>query len=257
MRLLIVIPAFNEEESLRGLLEEIHAVLPNAKWSGEVVVVDDGSTDRTAEVAAACNVRVVRLCRNLGIGGAVQTGLRIAHREGFDGAVQVDGDGQHPPGEVDRLVARANGPDSPDLVVGSRRLEQRGYQATAARRIGQIWLRFWLRLTCGLRVTDPTSGFRLYGRRALALFQQTYPYDFPEPEALAIASARGLVVSEEPVEMRSRQGGRSSIIGLKPAYYMIKVTLAVVLSYVRHRTGKPKTAPSEPAPAGGPHASRS
>jgi len=235
VRLLIVIPALNEEEALRALVDEVLEARAALPCSSEVVVVDDGSTDATVEVAVSRGVRVVCLCRNLGIGGAVQTGLRLAYREGFDCAVQVDGDGQHPPSEIHRLVQRLAGSDAPDIVVGSRRLEARGYQSTRVRRLGQRWLRFWLQLVCGLRVTDPTSGFRLYGQRALALFQRIYPYDFPEPESLAVARACGLRLVDQPVEMRARQGGRSSIAGIKPFYYMVKVTLAVALAYLRNR----------------------
>ncbi len=247
MKLLIVIPALNEEAALPGLLDECRAAGANLPCHSEVVVVDDGSTDHTSAVAESKGVRVLKLCRNLGIGGAVQAGLRLAYREAFDFAVQVDGDGQHPPAEIARLLARATGTDAPDLVVGSRRLELRGYQASGARRVGQAWLRFWLRAMCRLDVTDPTSGFRLYGRQALRLFQQTYPYDFPEPEALAIVGAQGLRVVEQPVEMRARQGGRSSIAGLKSAYYMVKVTLAVALAFVRNRRRGVKVPPLGPA----------
>ena len=237
LRLLIVIPAFNEEKALGALLDEIKQVQPSLPVTSEVVVIDDGSVDRTASVAAERGVRVVRLCRNLGIGGAVQTGLRLAQREAFDMAIQVDGDGQHPAGEIARLLSCLEQTPAPDIVVGSRRLEQEGYQSTTTRRLGQAWLRFWLRLVSGLKVTDPTSGFRVYGRRSLELFGRTYPYDFPEPEALAIAAAGGLTVVEQPVRMRERQGGRSSIVGFKPVYYMVKVTLAVVLAHLRYRGG--------------------
>jgi len=237
MRLLVIIPAFNEEQSLRALLHEFKLVQPTLPWATEAVVIDDGSADRTALIAAAADVRVVRLCRNLGIGAAVQTGLRLASREGFDAALQMDGDGQHPPSEIRRLLARLGEADCPDLVVGSRRIVRRGYQATFARRLGQLWLIACLRSLCGLKLTDPTSGFRLYGVAALRLFEGTYPDDFPEPESLAIASKCGLRVVEEPVEMRARQGGQSSIAGLKSIYYMIKVTLAVALAVARHRAG--------------------
>jgi glycosyltransferase involved in cell wall biosynthesis len=251
MQVLIVIPALNEEEALGPLLDEVERACAGQFRRCEVVVIDDGSTDGTAAVAAGRGARVVRLCRNLGIGGAVQTGLRIAYREGFDCAVQVDGDHQHPPDEIARLVARLAGgvPPAPDIVVGSRRLAPKGYQSTGVRRLGQDWLRWWLRLVCRLKVTDPTSGFRAYGPRALALFQQSYPYDFPEPEALAVACARGLVIVEEPVSMRERQGGRSSIAGLKPVYYMVKVTLAVALAFIRNRHRRLVPPPPGPAPS--------
>ena len=248
-RLLVIIPALNEEQALRGLLEEFKLAQPTLPWATEAVVIDDGSTDRTAQVAAEANVRVVKLCRNLGIGAAVQTGLRLAFQEGFDAALQMDGDGQHPPAEIGRLLARLCTADSPDLVVGSRHIVRRGYQATGARRIGQLWLIGCLRLLCGLTLTDPTSGFRLYGSAALRLFKGAYPDDFPEPESLAIAAKCGLRVVEQPVEMRARQGGQSSISGLKPLYYMIKVTLAVALAVARHRRGRgadPRKAVLEP-----------
>ena len=238
MRLLVIIPALNEEQSLQALLHEFKLAQPRLPWSTQAVVIDDGSVDRTAQVAAAANVRVVKLGRNLGIGAAVQTGLRLAFREGFDAALQMDGDGQHPPLEIGRLLARLGQADCPDLVVGSRHIARRGYQATGARRAGQLWLILCLRLLCGLKLTDPTSGFRLYGAAALRLFERAYPDDFPEPESLAIASKCGLRVVEEPVEMRARQGGQSSINGLKSIYYMIKVTLAVALAVARLRGGK-------------------
>jgi glycosyltransferase involved in cell wall biosynthesis len=238
MRLLVIIPALNEEQSLRALLDEFKLAQPTLLWSTEAVVIDDGSSDRTAQVAAAANVRIVKLCRNLGIGAAVQTGLRLASREGFDAALQMDGDGQHPPPEIGRLLARFSAPDCPDLVVGSRHIVRRGYQATGARRVGQLWLIGCLRVLCGLKLTDPTSGFRIYGAAALRLFQGAYPNDFPEPESLAIASKCGLRVVEEPVEMRARQGGQSSINGLTSIYYMIKVTLAVALAVARRRAGR-------------------
>ncbi|MEO8844389.1 MAG: glycosyltransferase family 2 protein [Kofleriaceae bacterium] len=234
MRLLIIIPAFNEEEALAGLLAEIRALQPEDIGAAiEAVVVDDGSTDRTAEVARAGGARVVRLAHNLGIGGAVQTGLRLAYREGFDFAAQVDGDGQHPPAELKQLVAAAKATPAPDLVVGTRYADKDNFRSTILRRLGSWWLRVLLRVVTRQKLTDPTSGFRLYGKRALKKFDETYPYDFPEPESLAIASATHLRVVEVRVTMRERQGGRSSILGFSTIYYMLKVTIAVVLTYIR------------------------
>ncbi len=203
----------------------------------ETVVVDDGSSDRTQDVARAGGARLLRLCRNLGIGGAVQAGLQLAHREGYDAAVQIDGDGQHPPSELHHLLAQ-----KADLVVGTRYRDQAGFQSTFLRRLGSAWLRALLRIVTRLKTTDPTSGFRLYGRRALRLFADTYPYDFPEPEAIAMARAAGLSVAEVPVTMRERQGGSSSISGYKSIYYMLKVTAAVVLAYLRTRRRRPDEA---------------
>jgi hypothetical protein len=237
VRLLAIIPAYNEQEALGGLLAELRA-LPRDGFDLDIVVVDDGSTDRTSDVAHAGGARVLRLCRNLGIGGAVQCGLRLAHREGYDAAVQIDGDGQHPPGELVRLLQRRA-----DIVVGTRYRERTGFQSTVLRRLGSWWLRVVLRVVARLRISDPTSGFRVFGKRALRLFDHTYPYDFPEPESLAIARAAGLTVDEVPVTMRERQGGKSSIAAFDSIYYMVKVTVAVVLAYARAVGRVPKEQP--------------
>jgi glycosyltransferase involved in cell wall biosynthesis len=236
LRVLVIIPAYNEEDALGGLLDEIRA-LPSAELGAELeaVVVDDGSADGTAAVARARGARVLRLCGNLGIGGAVQSGLRLAHREGFDCAVQIDGDGQHPPSELARLLEHARAEPASDLVVGTRYKADGTYRSTLLRRLGSGWLRLFLRVVARVRISDPTSGFRLYGPRALALFDETYPYDFPEPESLAIARANGLAIAETPVKMRERQGGSSSIFGFSALYYMLKVTIAIALTYSRAR----------------------
>ena len=231
MRVLIVVPAFNEAAALGGVLDEIRSVeIANTELA--TVVIDDGSSDRTAEVARANGVRTLALCGNLGIGGAVQSGLRLAARERFDFAIQLDGDGQHPPGELAKLLSAAAAEPKPDLLVGTRYRDAENFRSTALRRLGSWWLKLVLRVV-GVRVSDPTSGFRVYGPRALRLFDATYPYDFPEPESLALARKRGLRIAETPVVMRERQGGASSIAGLSTIYYMLKVTLAIVLSYTR------------------------
>jgi hypothetical protein len=242
MRVLIVVPALNEESGLPPLLTELRAVAERDRFSAEIVVIDDASTDRTAEVARQHGARVVSLCRNLGIGGAVQTGLRLALREGFDCAVQMDGDGQHPPGELRKLLAVIDTPAAPDIVVGSRYLHGEGFQSTLPRRMGSGWLAWVLRLVTRQRTTDPTSGYRVYGRRALKLFNWSYPHDYPEPEALVLAKVAGLRVVEVPVVMKERQGGASSISILHAPYYMLKVTVAILLAYARswHRI-EPRT----------------
>jgi glycosyltransferase involved in cell wall biosynthesis len=234
MRALVVVPAFNEEEALGAVLDEVRAhEVPG--WTLDVLVVDDGSVDGTARVARAHGCRVLHLCRNQGIGAAVQSGLRVAHREGYDCAIQLDGDGPHPASELEHLLARASTAPVPDLVVGTRFGDKASFRSTLLRRLGMWWLCLVLRVVAGVRTTDPTSGFRVYGKRALRLFDSSYPYDFPEPEALAMARAAGLTVAETPVVMRARQGGVSSIDAIAAAYYMLKVTLAVILAYVRSR----------------------
>lgn len=242
MRVLVVVPAFNEEKSLAPLLDELRAAAassrePAAHLAGlelQVAVIDDASHDQTARVAREGGARVVQLCRNLGIGGAVQTGLRLAHREGFDCAVQMDGDGQHPPAELGKLVQAFASDRRPDIVVGSRYLDRQGFQSTWMRRVGILWLRLVVSAVTRRTSTDPTSGYRLYGPQALRLFAASYPHDYPEPEALVLAKAAGLNVVEVPVRMRERMAGNSSIKSLQAPYYLLKVTLAVLLAFVRN-----------------------
>src|SRR3569623_649358 len=198
VRVLVVVPALNEERSVGPLVEDLRA--QSGKLGGEIVPVgfDDGATDRTAAVAADAGARVVQLPKNLGIGGAVQTGLRLAWREGFSCAVQIDGGGQHPPHELGKLFAAFRGTPRPDLIVGTRYGESRqGFQSTLLRRLGSGWVRWVLRRVAGVRSTDPTSGYRLYGPRALALFERTYPYDYPAPDSQAMARAAGQQNAEE------------------------------------------------------------
>ena len=241
MRVLFVVPAFNEQAALPALIAELQQEVRALGIDGQVLVVDDGSGDCTSEVAYAAGARVLRLCRNLGIGGAVQVGLRAALRERFDCAIQIDGDGQHPAGEAQKLLQRLREQPPADLIVGTRyRGDKEGFQSTALRRFGSFWLRLLLRVVGRLHISDPTSGYRLYGPRALELFDQNYPYDYPEPESLAMAAAARLRVVEVPVAMRERKHGRSSISGLYAPYYMLKTSLAVVLSYLRNRRPRPK-----------------
>lgn len=224
MRVAAIVPAFNEAKNLPRLAERFRACAPEC----EVCVVDDGSTDDTARVAAALGWSVLRLPVNLGIGGAVQAGYLWARERGHDVAVQIDGDGQHDPADLGALLAPiASG--SADVVVGSRFLSEGGFRSTAVRRAGIGYLSWFLRLRCGARVTDPTSGFRAASRDAIALFARYYPSDYPEPEAVALARRAGLRVAEVPVRMHERAHGRSSINAARTLYYLVKVSLALVL----------------------------
>jgi glycosyltransferase involved in cell wall biosynthesis len=226
-RVLIIVPAFNEAASLPALIRALRADCPGC----DVVVVDDGSSDGTRE-AIANVARVVSLPCNLGIGGAVQTGLQIAFREGYDLAMQVDGDGQHPPHEVSKLLT-AMRQSGADMVIGTRFLGSDGFKSTAVRRIGIRFFGLLLSTVCRTEITDPTSGFRILNRRAIRLLAQRYSEDFPEVEALVVAHRAGLRIAEVPVQMSERKAGKSSIGAVKSFLYMIKVPLAIFMNLMR------------------------
>jgi len=223
-----VVPALNEESSIAAVIEGIRAFDP----SFEVVVVADGSTDRTPEVAAEHGAQVLRLPFNVGIGGAVQTGFRYAWEQGCELVVRVDGDGQHDPAELGAVVAPVLAGEA-DVVVGSRFVGTDGYRSSRARRLGIRVLAWTLSALIRQRVTDPTSGFQAMNRRALGLFAADYPHDYPEVEATLMAHRGGLRRREVPVTMRERGGGRSSIGALRSVYYMIKVLLALFVDLFR------------------------
>jgi glycosyltransferase involved in cell wall biosynthesis len=229
-RRLAIVPAYNEERTVRAVVESVRREAPGF----DVVVVDDGSTDCTAQLAEAAGAKVLRHPFNLGIGGAVQSGYRHAFDEGYELAVQVDGDGQHDPGEIHSLM-RSMGSEEVDMVYGSRFLADSGYRAPAARRFGIRLFSLVLSRVVRQPVTDPTSGFRLCNRRAIELFARDYPHDYPEVEAILMVHAHRLRMREVPVHMHKRQGGRSSITSVESAYYMIKVMLAIFVGLFRRR----------------------
>ncbi|MDG0808467.1 glycosyltransferase family 2 protein [Cohnella rhizosphaerae] len=228
--LLIIVPAFNEAEGIRGVLADIRSYIPDA----DIVVVNDGSSDATAAEAAAAGAAVITLSCNLGIGGAVQTGYRYAAERGYRLAAQMDGDGQHLPEEMGRMRLALAGSGA-DMVVGSRFVERRGFQSSRVRRMGIALLAGLLTRLLGREVTDPTSGFRLCGPRAIALFAADYPTDYPEVEALVEMDNAGLRCVEVPVVMRERRTGTSSISPFKSVYYMCKVTVAVLIAKTRKK----------------------
>jgi hypothetical protein len=228
LRRVAIVPALNEEASVGRVIEEIRAFDPGF----EVVVVDDGSLDRTAGVARERGARVVRLPFNLEIGGAVQTGFRYAFENGFELAVRVDGDGQHDPAELPRILEPVLRGDA-DIVVGSRFAATGGYRPSRSRRVGIRLLAWTVSALVRQRVTDPTSGFQAVNRRAIRLFAADYPHDYPEVEAVVMVSRHRLRLKEVPVQMRERSGGRSSITAFRSVYYMVKVTLAILVGLFR------------------------
>jgi glycosyltransferase involved in cell wall biosynthesis len=230
MRGIAIVPALNEEAAIAQVIDEIRAYDPEL----EIVVIDDGSPDRTAQAARAAGAQVLRLPFNLGIGGAVQTGFRYAYENGFELAVRVDGDGQHVPAQLSAVVEPVVRGDA-DIVVGSRYLGPSGdgYRSTAPRRVGIRILAGIVSLLTGQRITDPTSGFQALNRKAITLFAVDYPHDYPEVEALVLLLRHRLRLLEVPIAMRPRAGGRSSIRTLSSAYYMVKVLLALFVGSFR------------------------
>jgi glycosyltransferase involved in cell wall biosynthesis len=242
-RHLAVVPAWNEAATINGVVERLRREAPEC----DVLVVDDGSTDETREVAARAGARVLPMPFNVGIGGAVQAGFIYALENDYDTMVQVDGDGQHDPSEIETLRAVMRVSPELDVVCGSRFLTKDvEYVAPISRRTGIHLFAFVLSRLVDGRVSDPTSGFRLYNRRAIRLFARDYPHDYPEVEAVLMLHHHRLRMREVPVRMFERGGGRSSLTGSgKSAYYMIKVFLALFIGLARRR---PVPEPGGPAP---------
>ena len=224
-RILVIIPAFNEEGSIASTVKEVKAV---EGYAIDVLVINDGSQDRTAVKANEAGAEVVTLPFNLGIGGAVQTGFRYAALNRYDIAIQIDGDGQHDPQSIPLLV-KPMIDEKYAIVIGSRFIDHGGFKSSFLRRIGIRFFDMLISFLIRQRITDPTSGLRAFNRDAIRVFAEMYPQDYPEPEAIMIAKRFQLTVKEVPVVMRERGAGQSSIRYLKTLYYMIKVTLAVIL----------------------------
>jgi len=228
MKIVIIVPAYNEEESLAGVIRDLREHVPSA----DVVVVNDGSRDSTSLVARELGVTVLDLPFNLGIGGAVQAGYLHAHRNGYDIAVQFDGDGQHRAGEIKKLIEPLT-TDKADLVIGSRFLVSGGYKAPVFRKLGIGVFSFVLSRVLDITVTDSTSGFRAANRRVIQFFSRTYPDDYPEVESLVLLHKVHLRMTEVEVAMSERTGGRSSITPMRSAYYMTKVLMAIFIDLMK------------------------
>jgi glycosyltransferase involved in cell wall biosynthesis len=228
LKRIAIVPALNEEATVGRVIDEIRAFDPGF----DIVVVDDGSIDRTAGIAADRGAHVLRLPFNLGIGGAVQTGYRFAFEHGYDIAVQVDGDGQHDPSELPAILAPVLAGEA-DLAVGSRFTGSGAYRSSFTRRVG---IQIFARIVSGIvrqKVTDTTSGFRAVNRKGIALFAADYPHDYPEVEATVMCVRHKLRLTEVPVAMRERGGGASSITAARSIYYMTKVLLALFVGLFR------------------------
>jgi len=220
--ILIIVPAYNEGSSVGKVIEEVHTHLPQAG----VLVVNDGSTDLTSERARACGAMVLDLPFNLGIGGAMQAGYQYAYEKGYDIAIQVDGDGQHDPKEIDKLL-KVLGEKKIDMAIGSRFIGDLGYKSSTMRRVGISILSQVISMIVRQKITDPTSGFRAANRKAIQLFAFDYPQDYPEPEVVVLLHQCDLKMEEVPVGMSERYSGESSITKIRSIYYMVKVLLAI------------------------------
>jgi glycosyltransferase involved in cell wall biosynthesis len=233
-RRIAIVPAHNEEGAIGGVVAELKAFDPGF----DVVVVDDGSGDSTSAVATAAGAFVVTLPFNLGIGAAVQTGFKFAHERGYELAVRLDGDGQHDPAELPKLLGPLER-DEADVVVGSRFAaassgqDRNESRPVLTRRIGIVFFARLVSLLTRQRVTDTTSGFQALNGRGIAIFAADYPHDYPEVEATVMVYKHRLRLVEVPVRMREREHGESSITAVRSVYYLLKVTLALLVSMAR------------------------
>ncbi|MBQ6148758.1 MAG: glycosyltransferase family 2 protein [Oscillospiraceae bacterium] len=224
MKVLVIIPAYNEEENIKGLIAELKSHYPDYDY----VVINDCSKDHTKDILRENGFNYVDLPVNLGIGGGVQTGYLYAVQNDYDIAVQMDGDGQHDPAYLGDLVEKVASGET-DMCIGSRFIANEGFQSSALRRFGIRFLKVLIRICCGVTVHDNTSGFRATNKELNQFYSQNYAQDYPEPEAIIAAVNNGFRVMEVPVQMRERKGGVSSINPIKSVYYMIKVSLAIII----------------------------
>lgn len=228
MKKLVVIPAYNESASIVNTVNDIQK---NAKGF-DYIIVNDCSTDDTLNVCDENNLNYISLPVNLGIGGAVQSGYMYGVRNGYDIAVQFDGDGQHSARFLNEMADKLVN-DKLDMVIGSRYINKEGFQSSLMRRVGIKHFYILIKLLTGEKITDPTSGMRMINRDLMILFSKDYPKDYPEPESVVSILCRGKKVKEVPVIMNERSGGTSSISPGKSIYYMIKVSLAILIARLR------------------------
>ena len=225
MKTLIVIPAYNEGESIYNVITSVKSIDADA----DILVVDDGSHDDTETQSLQAEARVVSLPLNLGIGGAVQTGYIYAMKHGYDCVVQIDGDGQHDPRDLRKILSAVESGQA-DMVIGSRFIEKTSYTPSFSRKMGILYFSKLVSLLAGQTVTDTTSGYRAANRRVIELFAKYYPNDYPEAETIVYIAKNNLKIKEISVDMRERTAGKSSITPLKSLYYAIKVTLCLLLT---------------------------
>lgn len=231
-RVAIVIPCYNEQENILRLFNEIKNTIFSLPISVTPVFINDCSTDNTKEILNQYHIPHLDLPVNLGIGGAVQTGFKYAFNNNFDIAVQMDGDGQHPPSELEKILEPLITYKA-DVVIGSRYLTKEGFQSSSLRRVGINYFKHLNKLLVGTTIHDSTSGYRALNFKTIEIVSNYYPDEYPEPETIILYSLNNLIIKEVPVLMRERQGGESSIRAYKTIYYMFKVTLGTIFLYIR------------------------
>lgn len=231
-RILVIIPCYNEERAIAGVVQALVAVRAREQYRLDILVVNDCSTDRSVEVIRTLPCLLLNLPVNLGIGGAMHSGYRYAYGQGYDIAVQMDGDGQHPAEELPNVL-RPILQQEADIAIGSRFLQREGFQSSFTRRLGIRYFRWLNQLLIGKVVHDSTSGFRAFGRRTIQSANFHYPDEYPEPESIVQFGLEGLRICEVPVQMRQREAGVSSINTSRAFYYMVKVTLGILFTYFR------------------------
>lgn len=228
MKALVIIPCYNEEKNIVKTVEQIK----NTKLKEidlDYIVINDGSIDNTKNVLINNNINFIDLPFNLGIGGAVQTGYKYAYYNNYDVAIQFDGDGQHNSNYIKELIKEIK--KGNNIVIGSRFVSELSeFKSTKMRRVGIIFLSWLIKIVSGRKIYDPTSGFRAADKEIIKLFANNYPIDYPEPDTIVTIIKKGYKVSEIPVEMMSREHGKSSINPIKSIYYMIKVSLAIIIA---------------------------
>ena len=223
-KVIVVIPAFNEESNIAGVVENLKKHCSECDY----IIVNDNSTDKTLQICKEKNLNYINLPNNLGIGGCVQTGYLYAFQHDYDIAIQLDGDGQHDPSYIGEMIRLIDSGET-EIVIGSRFLDREGFQSTGLRRFGIAFLSMLIFFITGIKINDVTSGYRAVNRRFIGLFARHYVQDYPEPEAIMDAAFNKAKITEIPVLMHKRTGGKSSINTIKAFYYMIKVSVAIIL----------------------------
>lgn len=235
MKTLLIIPAYNEQENIVRTLQDIKVNAPGMDY----VVINDCSKDDTRKILKEYGANFLDLPVNLGIGGGVQTGYRYALEHDYDIAVQFDGDGQHDARYLSSLIAPIISGEA-DAAIGSRFIEKEGFQSSAMRRFGISFLSSLIKLLSGVKIYDVTSGFRAVNRSMIAFFAENYPQDYPEPDAILLSTLEGFRLVEVPAQMRERVGGQSSISSFRAVYYMVKVSISLIVSRLSHKRRKIK-----------------